>query len=145
MIKHIQQQDDFTCGVACLAMIAEITFEEAKDVFKKVSLESTERGIYQRDMERALIFLGIEYDPLRFAEIRCQVPHIVTVPSLLTPGGMHYAVITFVDGAMTVMDPQRHREGRRYYALDRDDTDGIQLKGYCEVIRIWSNNKRSFL
>lgn len=144
MIAHVQQIDDYTCGQAALAMVAEITIEEAADVIRRVAKNPTAKGLYSRDMERALIMLDIEFEALRFPEIRMQVPHIVTVPSLLTPGGMHYAVIAFDEGKFTVLDPQWHREHRLYYSRTFDDVDGTPLTGYAEVIRILANGKRAF-
>lgn len=127
----IQQQDDFTCGVACAAMVADVSF----DVAMKVS-NTTERGMTSHGMDDTLKALGIRFERLFWPEIHRTVRHILTAPSLNVVGGLHYVAIDFDDGLFNVYDPQWHRPGKLYYARNCNDTDGIQLRAYAEVICI---------
>lgn len=130
---HVQQGDDFTCGVAAAAMVAGVSFKTAR---RHCHHEITS-GLSSRQLGQLLRNLGVRYKRLLLPELRRTVPHIVSVPSLNVPGGMHYAVFVF-EGRWLLLDPQRGRKGKRFYSMSYDDPEGVPLRGYAELIRILS-------
>ncbi len=142
-INFINQKCDYSCGVACAAMVAGVSFEEALEVAKETC--DFKKGIEEKDMDYILVKLGCIIDRRLYAEISKQIPHVVLVPSLNIRGGNHYVVIHFSDGVFEINDPQWRRDGCRYYARTVKDPDGVQLKGYSSVVRIYSNKKQSFI
>lgn len=129
----INQQDDFTCGVACAAMVAGVPFESALAEaagFIKVN------GMGSREMGTLLRKLGVRFTRKLFPELRRTVPHIVVAPSLNVVGGLHYIVVDLSNGVVEVYDPQRGRPGKQYYRHRSDDENGVALTAYAEVIRI---------
>lgn len=128
----IQQQDDSTCGVACAAMVAGVTFEDA---LAKAG-DIRKNGMGSREMGDLLRRLGVRYTRKMFAELNRTVPHIIVAPSLNVVGGLHYIVADLSNGFVEVHDPQHGRTGKKYYRTCYDHTDGVALTSYAEVIRI---------
>ena len=130
----IRQQDDFTCGVACAAMVADVPFEVARakaDAFIRLN------GLGTREMGKLLRMLGVRFTRKRFPELNRTVPHIVVVPSLNVQGGQHYVVMDLTDGYLQVYDPQQGRAGKKYYKPSHDlAAEGVPLTSFSEVIRI---------
>lgn len=144
-IRMIRQKDDYSCGIACIAMVSGISFKDALIATKKVLTASQfKHGMIERDLDNVLKSLGCKIERLLYPEITKQVPHIILVPSLNVVGGNHYVVSHFVNNMFSIYDPQYRRKGKKYYALDRE-TEGVQLKGYSSVVRINSNKKQNFL
>ena len=129
----IRQKDDVTCGIACAAMVAGVSF----DVARRKRRKPITNGISSREMSRLLSDLGVKFQRRMHPEIRRTCPHIITVPSLNVVGGMHY-VVMFFDGRWNVLDPQRGRKGKKFYSRNADDPEGVPLTSFAEVIRILS-------
>jgi hypothetical protein len=52
---------------------------------------------------------------------------MITVPSLNIPGGLHnIVVVTTIDKELLVFDPQKGRDGKKFYNQDT-------LKSWCGV------------
>ncbi len=132
-MKLVRQQCDCSCGIACAAMVAGVPFHVALERYGG----NIRTGMSSREMGTLLRALKVRYERRMFAELTKTLPHIVVVPSLNVVGGNHYVVLHF-DGRWNVLDPQRGRHGKKYYALNYDDPTGEQLLGYSEIIRIWS-------
>lgn len=134
-MTHIQQQDDFTCGVACAAMVAGVPFVAAH---AKSYQFVQANGLGSREMGRLLRSLGVRFTRKLFPELCRTVPHIVVVASLNVPGGLHYVVVDLSNGFMEVHDPQKGRPGKKHYRspYDETDTEGVPLVSYAEVIRV---------
>lgn len=124
----VLQQDDFTCGVACAAMVADVSFKEALRVSDR-----REKGMSSRGLETTLKRLGVRFERLVYPEIHRTLRHILVVPSLNVVAGLHYVAVDMEGGLFNVYDPQWHRPGKLYYAKNCNDSDGIQLGGYSEV------------
>lgn len=130
-MKLVQQKDDYSCGVACIAMVTGKPYDEVRALVSEHSI-----GLHPRDVDFLLGQLGVEYSRLMYPELCKCVPHIITVPSLNIVGGLHYVVADVSEGVLCVLDPQRGREGRKFYAYDRSDREGVQLTCFAEVVRI---------
>jgi len=146
MIPFVNQKTACGCGIACAAMVAECSFDHVQEV----ALAGLPRyaklrdGLYTNEMVWLLSRLGVKAALQRYPDFNRLVPHLVTAPSLNGQGLLHNIVITYVDGQFTVYDPQWKRRGKLYYARDKKDTNGVQLKAWSEVFRIVSNSKRVF-
>lgn len=130
-MKLVRQQCDGSCGIACAAMVAGVTFHEAADRFKG----DIKSGMSSRELNRLLTSLGVRFTRILHPELRRPAPHIVVVPSLNIPGCNHYAVVCF-DGRWNILDPQRDRHGKKWYSMHYDDPTGVPLRGYTELVRI---------
>lgn len=131
-MRVVRQQCDYSCGVACAAMVAGVSFGEARARCGEIG-----NGMSARELGTLLRSLHVRYERLLFPEITKTLPHIVVVPSLNHVAGNHYVVLYF-DGRWNVLDPQRDRRGMKWYALHRDDATGVQLRSYSELIRVVS-------
>jgi len=131
-MRLVRQRCDFSCGIACAAMVSGRKFHEVKQKYGDIG-----NGMGSRDMGWLLRSLHVRFERLLYPEIRRTLPHIIVVPSLNHVAGMHYVVLHF-DGSWNVLDPQRGRDGKKWYALNRNDPTGVQLCGYSELIRITS-------
>lgn len=130
-IQLVNQQDDYTCGVACAAMVAGITFEEALKECPEPG-----HGLHLKDLDALLTRLGVKYKRLMYPELCRTEPHIATVASLNVQGGMHYVVLDVTNAVLEIYDPQRGRPGKLWYASGLKDPSGVQLKSFAEVCRI---------
>ena len=137
-MRLIQQQDDFTCGVACAAMVADVTFEQA--LAKSGDLLPFRCGMASLGLSRLLRRLGVRFTRKMLPKLNRCVPHIIVVPSLNVLGGLHYVVADLSDAVLEVYDPQEGRPGKRYYRRRRDDDDGnplsVPMTSYAEVLRV---------
>jgi len=131
-ITPLQQDCDFSCGVACVAMVADLSLQYVKS---KLS-HPIKNGLTPHDMDDLLYKCGVAFQRLMLPELSRTMPHIITVPSLNVVGGTHYIVADLSDAVLTVYDPQRGREGKKYYA-ENYASEGQQLTSYSEVIRIY--------
>ncbi len=132
-MTFVQQQDDYTCGVACAAMVAGVTFEAA--LWKADGIPQ-DAGLGPRELGRLLRRLGVLYTRQLIPRLDRAVPYIVTVASLNTAGGLHYVVADLSGRDTRVYDPQRGRTGRLFYRRRYDDADGVPMTAYAEVVRI---------
>lgn len=108
-IKHVQQQDDKSCVIACIAMITGKSFEDIYKIAKEVPCGEEEQN--------KLLVLNNIY-PKRFLDNTLYINkrYIVSTPSLNFPGIMHCIVIdTNSNGSISVYDPQKDVKDKKYY------------------------------
>jgi ABC-type bacteriocin/lantibiotic exporter with double-glycine peptidase domain len=130
----VQQEDDYSCGIACLAMVSGLSFSE---VFSRCkSFFASEHGIGSRELDVSLRHLKISYSRKLYPHFPKTCLYIMTVPSLNIVAGNHFVVVDLRDAVWTVYDPQRGREGKKFYAETIKSQDGIQISGYSEVVQI---------
>ena len=125
----VTQKDDLGCGIACVAMVAGISYEEAASVMP----EHCRTGTFRIDQIVALKSLGfrcIHYLPAQIAPGRV---FIIGVPSLNMAASSHDIVIDWSspDVGAFILDPNTGRcPDRKVYGHDAD------LKSYGEVIEV---------
>jgi len=126
-LNIVTQEDDLGCGIACVAMVAGISYEEAAGIMPA----HCRTGTFRIDQIVALTSLGfrcIHYLPAQMAPGRV---FIIGVPSLNLVGSSHDIVVDWSDpdvGAF-LLDPNIGRN-RRIYGQD------ASLKSYCEVVEV---------
>lgn len=111
-LRHVLQEDPYGCGVACAAMIAGVTYREARAVFVQVCSTGERRisleGILDVQMDALLTELG--YAVARFwrgaRNVRPEWPPPLTAGVYLLqesrPSGGHFSIL-LNDG--TLLDP----------------------------------------
>lgn len=128
-IKHVKQECPNSCSVACIAMVAGVTFDDVREKISRPALGQTET-------DHLLVYYGIL--PTRHSnDMQPNALYIATVPSLNKPGRMHSIVIDTRNGYMEVYDPNFGRENVKVYTSDDAFNWGSLTKiTYCrnEVI-----------
>jgi hypothetical protein len=113
-IKHVQQDDDKSCTLACIAMVTGASYAELKKNVMQVPVPHSE-------VDRLLYANGMY--PLRsvYTTLFAGKTYIVAVPSLNFKGGMHSIVVQTgetPEDPFVILDPQEGREGREFYTLE---------------------------
>lgn len=134
-MEFVQQEDDFTCGVACVAMVAGMSFWRARRRWK----HPITSGLSAWHLNQLLRNCKVRFRRNSLPRLRTTNAYIVTVASLNIVGGLHH-VVMFFDGRWNVLDPQRGRKGKRFYAKHRDDSSGVQLLSWADPVEILSVN-----
>lgn len=126
-MERVQQQDDFSCGVACVAMVTGRSFEEvAKD-------HGVRQGMCAEDMDALLVLYGMAFERQLYPTLKPGSTYIVTVPSLNRVGGLHFIVVRtkeFTDAtslSADILDPQYGRA---------DNYEEFLLTSWAEAVRI---------
>lgn len=111
----IQQRAGGDCGVAALAMFAQITYETADSRIREHCKREDEGHICgMNDLELGVVLKNMGFDPVRLFTIVDNVPAILTVPSLSTRMLFHYL---YWDGK-EIRDPQKGKEDCEYYTTE---------------------------
>lgn len=108
-IQLINQPDDDSCVVACIAMITCMPFEMVRSLFKSVPVSV-------EDECKVLSTLGVYAEYNRKIANWTNSVYLLTVPSLNCPGGLH-EIVLIIDsqGLCKILDPQSGREGKKFY------------------------------
>ena len=116
-MKIINQRTSNDCVVCCVAMVAGVSYDEAKKAFNDNAPYSfMQEGI-------ALVRLGLFSDHRDPYIMRSGRLYLVTVPSLNLPGVNHRIVIDAGD-KYEVYDPNNGVPGKKFYK-DIKDVDGF--------------------
>jgi ABC-type bacteriocin/lantibiotic exporter with double-glycine peptidase domain len=131
-LRLVQQLDYTGCGIACVAMVAGVTYEQAK-VAVKSRPNRAGNSTYYADLKWALDRFGVAYEmngrrgfrfpgweemPRRaILAVECEPPW---------PGNWHWVVYDTSRNGAVVLDPSRNRV--------RKDFDRIQVKSYMGII-----------
>lgn len=109
MVKFVQQEHDYGCGVACLAMWLGKSY---KQIQKKHFNENdfSLSGLSEPELLKCLKSYGIRAYP--FDRLVLQVPGILAVPSLNQSYATHYV---YWDKPGGLYDPNEGRGGRGVY------------------------------
>lgn len=135
-MRHIQQSNDKTCGIACVAMVAGVGFATVLELLP----EATEHGVGSEALDKLLDAIGVTYNRQQYPTLLPNSRYIVTVASLNMPGGMHFIALQTGDEDVesgtvecVVYDPQYGRNNAFYYGHD----NGMPLTSWAEAVRIY--------
>lgn len=61
-MKGVEQEDDFGCGVACVAAATDTSYQESLTLFQDGKRKARETGFYCREIVDALTHAGLDYE-----------------------------------------------------------------------------------
>ena len=132
-LKHVRQEDPLGCAVACAAMVAGVSYNDALDAVAVAGIKLNCHGMSQRNLDLLLDELGVVYEHFRYPSLhRCGV-FIAVVSSLNVSGGLHYVVFDYRDG-WKILDPQRGRKAGRCAC---EVYDGKRNMSYTGLIYVY--------
>lgn len=118
-IEHIKQRTNDDCVLACTAMVAGVSYEEAEKAYDRPPPYCTSQCAV------ALVKLNCWLDLSTPCDLKPNNVYIVTVGSLNTMGSYHAIVVTHdIDGSLKVYDPCKGIEGKKYYNMYSDMKSG---------------------
>ena len=138
-IKHVRQEDNYGCGIAVAAMVAGVTYKEARNIcLNHPYLDHTpDLGMQPLQLSKLLRLLKVRFCRHMLAKFPHTCPYIVNVPSLNIVAAGHYIVVDFSNGCWEIYDPQKGNKGKKYYKSHLDkDKNGINVLSYYQVIEI---------
>ena len=107
-IEHVQQECPSSCVVACIAMVAGVSFDRVRELVQQPDLDF---NITCRILAHFGIWPRIPHCPT----LQDDSLYLVRTPSLNKPGGMHGIVIDTRGDGFTVLDPNKGRDGAKFY------------------------------
>lgn len=148
----VPQDDETGCGIACVAMIAGVSYEDAKAAVFGKSLRKKVFYTSGPDLRRGLERFGLTLKPAararRFESWRRLVWTSIVAVEQTPPNKMHWHWVVFVDDGIRryVLDPSwpeivrtdfRRMEGRSYFCVEtlRSDTKGRVVQSPRHVRR----------
>jgi hypothetical protein len=129
-VALVQQTQPDNCASACLAMVTGNNIDLVTSQFHALY-----RG-QKIEMHDYLISMDVPFTRCMAGDRTMPVDAvvIVSVPSLNIVGGLHYVVIeTLPDGSGWLLDPNRGREGGKYYVMHESLVDNdlaVPLNGW---------------
>ena len=123
MIKIIKQKRNDDCVLCCVAMVAGVSYSEAKKAFAGNPPYSFMRECI------ALVRLGLFQDHRDISRLYSGRLHIITVPRLNLRGYNHSIVVDSGD-KYKVYDPLNGVKDKKFYSEWKD------VKGFSTVIQI---------
>jgi len=124
-ISLVNQQDDKSCVVACIAMITGKPYEEIRACFKEDDIP-----VYPHAQDAVLCKYGFVTKRNTLQSLYPHGIYILSVPSLNTPAQMHAVVLDTTD--YVIYDPQQGRPDRKFYTYSM-----IQSWGAADEIISW--------
>lgn len=112
-IKHQTQLTPTSCVPACMAMISGV---DQQSIIDDLDRHHGSCGSLHDEFCQ-WVRLGYLPQLVPWNSLRHGIVMLATVPSLNIPGGMHRIVIDLRD-VLTVYDPNKGRDGRRFYTED---------------------------
>ena len=98
-IKLKKQESDDGCGIACVAMVADMTVKHAVETIKMTTLS-------EQEMDKSLTELDISFVKYDYPNLYAKATYIAITPSLNEAGMNHWIVIqTDSENKLTVFDP----------------------------------------
>jgi len=110
----IQQRTHNDCGIACIAMYARVSYEDAHKAVLNYDSHMPKIGVSRGTMIRALKDLGV--NAAKSWQFFDGIPCIVSVPSLNTEAAMHS--VFWNGNTQEVYDPQAGKEAKKFYTSD---------------------------
>jgi len=126
-LKHLTQPTGSSCVAACIAMVAGL---EVKEVINRLTDSQKKNGVSLYEEQLLLSKLGIEWNQFIYPKIVSFGFYLITVPSLNFDGLLHRIVIESAPSGITVYDPNKGRDGAKYYA-EIDD-----VLSFTEVVQV---------
>lgn len=130
-IKLINQDDDTSCVLACLAMLTGTSMKVARESARELRMTCPLNDLEFLRLLALHGLLGIRQaeDNLFGGEL-----YKVCVPSLNFAAGFHAVIIDLRElHTPKLYDPQNGREGRKFYGMDLSLGEGLK---YISAIRI---------
>ena len=132
-IKRVEQEDEYGCGIACVAMVTGKKYREAKKFFLKSVFLPTDRKPLTRhyQLRRALRKLRISTEKRAFRNWRL-IENLSIVPiNRRQDGGWHWVVFVPNGARPYILDPAPGK-GRH-----RNDFRGMKARGlYIAVLKL---------
>lgn len=133
-LKHVRQEDENGCVIACIAMVTGETYKAVKAVFDRLYPDRN-LGICGIECDQKVAVLeemGFGWEicyPRMFPELGY---YIIAAPSINKSRGLHAMVIDFSD-IWELLDPQKGNKNKLSYTTDT-------LVSYAESIRVFKKN-----
>ena len=116
-IKHVQQEKNNDCVLACVAMI---TGERLEDMYKKYKIDLP---LSTDDMIKILTLNGFVCEKQLNSKVHTDNVYIVTVPSINIER-LNHSVVFDIQDKFILHDPNKGRDGRKVYKSP-NDTDKV--------------------
>ncbi len=113
-MKFVMQPTPDTCTSACLAMLTGVSVETVIEEFHDVWKNAENKINPSTYLSKRLVSHNVLNDPFNNL-LEWDKVYLLTVPSLNIDGGLHHIIIDLRNDLEVVLDPNRGREGRRYY------------------------------
>ena len=110
-IDLVNQKDDLSCTIACVAMLSGYSFDYVRKIAKHNSLIAPLNTIETLQLLCEVKVLGM-HKPDEILESGDL--YLLTVPSLNSVG-FHNIILDLREGLKNVFDPQKGRENKRFY------------------------------
>lgn len=136
MITLVNQRHDWDCVIACIAMWANIPYEEVLEVAAKLNISFTGEKDGVSTVHEYMILKKLGKDTMNIQNAYGGLSGILSFPSLNNPGGAH--AVFYHD--QKIYDPQTGREGKLWYPEQI-----VTLWPSCYKFRIDLNNADSCL
>jgi len=133
-IKLINQKDDISCTLACVAMVTGKKMGTIKMAAEELGIKPPCDNL---EFLRLLTFFQVLGIPNNVSDemIYSDALYKVSVPSINSKRGLHAVVIDTRHGDIRVYDPQRGREGKEFYTAENIKSFSSPIK----IIDITSN------
>lgn len=109
-LKRVPQRDweHGDCGLACVAMLAGVPYEDALAAFRNLAGEATTKSFYtnHRQVEAMLHSLGVATERIRFRSWRAIGTHAIVKVNVKKSGNWHWVVFDHGRAVPTVHDPK---------------------------------------
>jgi ABC-type bacteriocin/lantibiotic exporter with double-glycine peptidase domain len=131
ILRCVEQEDEYGCGIACVAMVTGKTYPQAKRFFVEHVFLPTDRKPHTRhyQLRRALRKLKIATEKKAFHRWR-SIENLSIVPiNRRLDGGWHWVVYVPNGGRPYILDPAPGKGRRRY------DFRGMKARGLYITVK----------
>lgn len=132
-LAHQTQPTPYACVHTCIAMLAGVPVAQVMERFPG-------DGMDMRETYAALEAMKLNWNALVFGRLVVDAVYLASVPSLNFEGGSHAVILDSRSGEIEVLDPNKGREGKRYYVGWENDPDDVKAIADGKAVRIrnWS-------
>ena len=129
-MKRVQQKDAGGCGIACVAMIAGMTYHQIKSFFEEHIFSRKDKKPHCRhyQLRKALEELGIQTEKQPFRHWRLIDTQAIVPINRQLDGGWHWIVFVRDGNRPYILDPGSGKNRRRHDFL------GLNARGYYIAI-----------
>jgi ABC-type bacteriocin/lantibiotic exporter with double-glycine peptidase domain len=110
-IKRVAQRDwdHGDCGIACIAMLAGVSYKDALAAFRKLGGKKATTKVFgtvHKDIQEMLLSLGVITKQIRFKSMREIEGHAIVAVNRRKLGGWHWVVLDGGRPYAVVHDPK---------------------------------------